>query len=76
MWHLHTGQSLDGLDPVTAHTQKSEGGKVDVGDLLNNCRPFIIIYIIHNLHKMSFLAEDWVSSLTFRLTYSVHFPSK
>ena len=48
---MHTGQSLDGLDPVIAQPQISEGGKMDVGDLLHQCRPVVAIYITHHLRK-------------------------
>jgi hypothetical protein len=48
MCHLHTGQSLDGLDSVTAQIQISEVGKVDMGHFLHQCCPVIAIYIIHH----------------------------
>jgi hypothetical protein len=55
VWHVHTGQSLDGLDHVIAQLENSEGGKIDVGDLLDYCRPLIKIYITHHLLKQSSL---------------------
>ena len=54
--YLNTGQSLYGLNLVAVQLEMSEEGEVDVSHLLQYCRPFIVIYIIHHLLKRSFFA--------------------
>jgi hypothetical protein len=51
MHHLQTGQSFDGLDVIAAQLEKSEGGKMNMGNVLDQCHPEVIPYIIHHLHK-------------------------